>query len=201
MPDQDNRRNPFDVFNTSRVSYTNSKEIHELSVVKIRRQHKCHCALPYVEDFQKVYLDYSNYTQQKVWEIIGGNVGNYYGINGPDGLQNSCAARISYGLNKSGKLIPEHPHADMNFSKKERYIVSAQRMNQYFKKIAGKPDYIVKTIDDFEKLKSSLDRTLGFIISDSFHIGFVSHSYQKESFHGNSPADIWFLPSIHCNCG
>ncbi|MEN6668944.1 T6SS effector amidase Tae4 family protein [Psychrobacter sp. B38] len=217
MPRTPNERqsNPFAVFGTSnastedlqhaaripsdRMSSTRSQEIQQLTKTTISRFRKCHCKLPYADDFKKHYLFYDSYTGAQAWEKIGGNIGNGYGINHPNGVQNSCAARVSYGLNKAGKLIPKSaPSANLNIKEGKRYIIDAGEMNKYLKTLA-KPDYTLTNSTDFYKLKSALTHEDVFIMAKKGHVTVVTMNYQ-DRYATSYLGDVWLLPTRKCKC-
>ena len=184
-----------------RVSSSQTLEVHKLTQTNISRVRKCHCALPYADEFKKYYLFYDRYTGAQSWEKIGGNINKEYGINGPNGTQNSCAARVSYGLNYAGKPIKSNaPGSNKNFSDNKRYIISALKMNQYLKQIAGKPDFTLTNTADFYKLKSALTHEDVFIMAKSGHATVVTMNYQDDYALGYL-GDVWLLPTKKCHCG
>src|SRR5208283_1763971 len=93
--------------------------------------------------------------QIEVWKIVGGPVGAY----GEDPVKNSCATRVSYGLNYGGNAIPDavrkkYKTAFYNdntgkdkFGKKgdcKDYITGAWDMHDYLKDTWGNPDTTLK---------------------------------------------------------
>lgn len=194
--------NPFSVFTEpSRTSTTTSSEIQNLTRTNISRYIKCHCKLPYAEEFRKHYLYYNKYSPAKVWQMVGGNLEEGYGINSPDGVQDTCATRASYALNKSGKLIPSNaPGANMNHADNRRYILSAREMNNYLKQTLGKPDYVLKSSEDFYKLKYAMNHEHLFIMASNKHVAIVTHDYDDGGA-ARTLGNVWFLPTRKCNCG
>ena len=118
--------------------------------------------------FWQSYPDLSTIPWQlnsMVWDMIGGNVGARFGPK----AENSCAARVSFGLNYGGDPIPAGTqNAWHNFSDKvykgqkgddKYYIVRADFVNGYLTKKWGTPDYPaekVKTPQDIDKIVASL---------------------------------------------
>ncbi len=86
--------------------------------------------------FWNAYLNYTHIPanqNSKVWDTIGGSIGESYGPV----AENSCAARVSYGLDYGNSPIVQFPAASVNLpdhvymGKKGdgmRYIVSAMQM-------------------------------------------------------------------------
>lgn len=218
MARQPNERqpNPFTGFGTSnastedsqyatripsnRISNTRSTEIQQLTKVNISRFKKCHCQLPYADEFKKHYLFYDKYTGAQSWEKIGGNIGQGYGVNHPKGVQNSCAARVSYGLHKAGKPIPKGaPSANLNINEGKRYIIDAGEMNKYLRTLT-KPDYTLTSLNDFNKLKAALTHEDVFIMAKRGHATVVTMNYQ-DAYATSYLGDVWLLPTRKCNCG
>lgn len=143
---------------------------------------------------------YDKYSGAQSWEKIGGNINAEYGASGPNGTQNSCAARVSYGLNYAGKLIKSNaPGSNKNFSDNKRYIISARRMNEYLKTLA-KPDFTLTNLNDFNKLKAALTHEDVFIMAKSGHATVVTMNYQ-DAYATSYLGDVWLLPTRKCNCG
>lgn len=198
MPEYD----PFEALRgTGRTSSSKALEIHELTKKNISRVRKCHCALPYADEFKKHYLFYDSYTGAQAWEKIGGNINDEYGPNSPNGTQNSCAARVSYGLNYSGKLITSNsPGANRNYVDNKRYIISARKMKEHLKQVVGKPDFTLTNKEDFNKLKSALTHDDVFIMVATGHATVVTMNYQ-DIYATDYLGDVWLLPTKKCNCG
>ncbi len=204
MARQPNTRQP-DPFSalrgSNRTSSSRALKAHELTQTNISRVRKCNCTLPYADEFKKHYLFYDSYTGAQAWKKIGGNIDEEYGTNGPNGTQNSCAARVSYGLNYSGKLIKSNsPGANRNFLDSKRYIISARKMREYLRQIAGKPNFTLTSVDDFDKLKSALTHDDVFIMVATEHATVVTMNYQDD-YARSYLGDVWLLPTRKCNCG
>src|SRR4051812_19212733 len=68
---------------------------------------------PTSSDFWAAYLNYVAIPaaqNSKVWDKIGGSIGESYGPP----AENSCAARVSYGLNYGKAPIVQFPAASVN---------------------------------------------------------------------------------------
>ncbi|MBA4148047.1 MAG: hypothetical protein H0X66_08005 [Verrucomicrobia bacterium] len=85
-----------------------------------------------------------------------------------DGLETTCAARASYGLNYAGGLIPSYPQFDTNLNKQseggdgKRYIVRAAKFRCCLRFIWGGPDYewgTGKTIQNITQLRDKFSKT------------------------------------------
>jgi len=99
----------------------------------------CRCKRPSSQSFWSNYPNYASHQTNDVWNAIGGSIGSDY-----QG-ENSCAARVSYGLNKSGASIPSNRKYQTNKNSggtDGRYIISAAKMREYLKKHG---DIILKT--------------------------------------------------------
>src|SRR5437763_273920 len=91
--------------------------------------------------FWNAYLNYVAIPaslNSKVWDTIGGSIGESYG----PAAENSCAARVSYGLDYSGSPIGQFAAASVNLKDHSykgkagdglRYIVSAMQMAAYLR--------------------------------------------------------------------
>lgn len=202
MPFESREPNPFAVFSESgQTSTTKSSDIQSLTRTNISRFLKCHCALPYAEEFRKHYLYYNKHGPAEVWRIVGGNLEKTYGETPNRPPENTCATRVSYALNKSGKLIPSGiPGGNRNDADGRRYILSARQMNNYFIKLLGKPDYVLTSSDDFYKLKRSMNRDHVFVMTSNKHVAIVTSNYDDGGA-ANTLGNVWFLPTKSCDCG
>ena len=167
---------------------------------------KCFC-LPKAKDFLKKYPDYKDdgtgYTGAQVWGKIGGNLDKRYGLWGTEGLQNSCAARISYALNYSGSEITSSKDFETykNYNGDGlRYILKADKMNAYLRHTYGLPNQTLSSPKQLADLRSSLQSSEAAIVSGSGHIGVVTSNHQDE--HVNiSLGDVWILRTeVQCKC-
>lgn len=102
-------------------------------------------SLPYASAFIGSYnpINYYNASTAAAWGLIGGNVGQW----GLDNSYNSCAARLSYALNRAGHVIPSMPEfqTNMNYTNLGgdgyRYIASTTNMVGYLQSAFGTPDF------------------------------------------------------------
>jgi len=156
------------------------------------------------EAYAKInYVAIPDVQHEKVWELIGGNVGAQYG----PANENTCAARVSYGLNYGGAPIPSVPNAsNMNFADKvykgkkgdnKRYIVRAADMNAYLTKAWGVPDFpLVGTVPALNTIVSGLQTEQVAVFSTRQtpgHAGALKKGYQDPYVNGQLPVDVWKL--------
>jgi hypothetical protein len=161
----------------------------------------CSCGLPNASTFMSNYPDYNNYTGSGVWSLIGGSLQANYGADSPGGVQNSCAARVSYGLNASGKPIPAGtPGANRNWGvDNNRYIISAQQMNNYLSGAYGPPSQTLTSAAQLTTLRQGLGAGGAAIISSDGHAAVVTSDYADpyvSAYLGN----VWVLPGGNCSC-
>jgi RHS repeat-associated protein len=161
---------------------------------------------PSSKDFWAAYPNYDLYKQQDVWKKVGGNIGASYGPATPDmpDGQNSCATRMSYGLNYGGAPIPAGTRgASRNFPDKsyagkkgddKRYIVSAANMNAYLTKIWGAPDNAPKTEAELSAIIKALKDGQCAIFACKDHTGVLKGGYQDPYVFGELPINVWILP-------
>ena len=132
--------------------------------------------------FWAAYLNYdSNTTSASVWNKIGGNIGKAYGPT----HENSCAARVSYGLNYSEAEIEVFSAASFNFKDQEyngkkgdekRYIVSAEQLEKYLTTKWGARDHEVKTQEELKKVVDNLG-SKSAIFATKGHSGVLKKGY------------------------
>jgi hypothetical protein len=154
---------------------------------------------PPCASFWPAYPNYDDYAQPDVWKKIGGNVGAKYG---PD--SNSCAARLSCGLNDGGDPIPRGtPAASRNFPDKKYenkpgdnkyYIVSARAMKEHLTKSWGRPDRVAKTAEDLKDIVKNLKPGECAVFATTGHVGVLKDGYQDPHVGGMLPVDVWILP-------
>ena len=160
-------------------------------------------ARPSSTGFWQDYLNYDDYaTGAAAWTKIGGNIGKSFGPNG-----NSCAARVSRGLNYSGAEIESHSAASMNFSDQtyngvagdnKRYIVSAMQMAAYLKEKWGNPDHKVTTQDQLNQVVGSLGTKCAVFATPNppgghGHAGALKSGYNDPHVNDFLPVDVWIL--------
>jgi hypothetical protein len=149
-------------------------------------------------------LNYDKYpTQNAVWKAIGGSIGESYG---PD--ENSCAARVSYGLNYGGAPIQQFSAASVNLADHKykgkagdgkRYIVSAKQMAAYLQKNWGKPDHRLTKREDIAKLVNQLGSKCAIFATPNpprghGHAGVLKAGYSDPYIETELPVDVWVLP-------
>lgn len=156
--------------------------------------------------FWDAYLDYDEFTlSSTVWDTIGGSIGEQYGP--PD--ENSCAARVSYGLDYGGSPIQQFSAASVNlrdhsykgkFGDGWRYIVSAMRMAEYLRTVWGAPDHSVATQTELSGVISSLNSGQCAIFATPNppqghgHSGVLKGGYADPYVATELPVDVWTLP-------
>ena len=161
----------------------------------------CSCGLPSAATFMSNYPDYNSYTGSGVWSLIGGSLEANYGANSPGGTQNSCAARVSYGLNASGKPIPAGaPGANRNWGgDNNRYIISAQQMNNYLSGAYGPPSQTISNASQLATLREGLGAGGAAIVSSGGHASVVTSDY-ADPYVSAYLGDVWVLPGGNCSC-
>jgi hypothetical protein len=161
----------------------------------------CACGLPSSSNFMSNYPDYS-YSGKDVWKLIGGSLNDNYGENSPGGTQNSCAARVSHGLNESGAKIPNSPQHQTNKNwggNNNRYIISASHMNSYLRSAYGAPSQTLTSSSQLSSLRSGLASGQSAIVSSNWHVAVVTSTYADSSV-SSSLGDVWILPTGACSC-
>ena len=160
----------------------------------------CACSLPNSKDFWKQYPNYDDYSGADVWDKVGGTLNDSYGKDSPEGVQNSCATRVSHALNESGAPIPRGaPGANRNWGGNNmRYIISAAQLNTYLKNSYGEPSQTLSSYQQVQALQSGLTNGQVAIVSSDGHASVVTGSYSdKYVYHG----DVWVLPTNNdCKC-
>jgi RHS repeat-associated protein len=143
----------------------------------------------------------------KVWEFIGGNVGAFGAKPDPNGnVSETCATRVSYGLNYGGNPIPSIPHvSNLNFRNQfyknkpgdnMRYILKAGDMNAYLTRTWGNPDYVaLANSGTAKKIESGLlsEQCAVFATKQTpGHSGVIKKGYQDPDVDGFD-VDVWEL--------
>jgi hypothetical protein len=150
--------------------------------------------------------------RRDVWKTIGGNIGrdNYRG--------NTCAARVSYGLNFGGSPIPRNPgvpSADYNDPSTmmivkddggktytglngdgKTYIVGAPAMNKYLRKLLGKPDGTVAKGSGATNVEAGLADYQCALFAGDEHAGLMMKGYKDAYVFDHPhvlPVDYWKL--------
>jgi len=161
----------------------------------------CSCGLPNASSFMDSYPNYDDYSGSGVWSLIGGSLDDKYGANSPGGTEDSCAARASYGLNESGARIPPgSPGANRNWNgDNNRYIISAQKMNDYLRNAYGPPSQTLNSAGELANLRGGLGNGGAAIVSSGGHVGVVTGGY-ADPYVGSYLGDVWILPGGNCSC-
>jgi hypothetical protein len=157
--------------------------------------------------FWKTYLNYDAVpASSTVWDTIGGSIGETYGP--PD--ENSCAARVSYGLDYGGAHIEKFSAASVNLKDHSykgkagdglRYIVSAMQMAAYLRRVWGAPDHTVKTVKALEQVIASFSDGQCAVfatpnpVQGHGHAGVLRAGYSDPYVKTELPVDVWILPS------
>jgi RHS repeat-associated protein len=159
----------------------------------------CACRLPGSGDLWKNYPNYNAYTGADAWRLIGGNLNKAYGEKSPGGTQNSCAARLSYALNRSGAPIPKGaPGANRN-DDGQRYIISARELNSHLKNAFGPASETLSSPSALQDLRSRLADGQVAILSSQGHAAVVSRNY-ADPYASSYLGDVWILPKGSCSC-
>jgi hypothetical protein len=143
----------------------------------------------------------------KVWELIGGNIG---ATKGPQNA-NTCATRLSYGLNYGGSSIPNSAQngfgASKNFTTQQykgtygdgnNYIVSAANMQAYLTATWGNPNQSIQTQADFTNVVNQLAAGQCAVFATGGatgqgHAGMIKSGYQDPYILAELPVDVWIL--------
>ena len=155
----------------------------------------CRCKRPSSQSFWSNYPNYTSHQTNDVWNAIGGSIGSDY-----QG-ENSCAARVSYGLNKSGASIPSNRKYQTNKNSggtDGRYIISAAKMREYLKKTWGHnpKDTITPGKDnDLAELRNKLQPGQVAIVASDRYVAVVTDRNSKYSdpYVSRFGGDYWIL--------
>ena len=157
---------------------------------------------PKSSDFWTAYhvVDYDAMKQDDVWAFVGGSVGAYF-----DG-GNTCATRISYGLNEGGWTIPTHDNSGSyhndpkhRFNGKagdnKKYIVRASSLQKWLTKLMGKPDATLKKAGEADVFESTLSPGQIAVFAGVHHAGVIKAGYKDPYVNGQGvlPVDVWKL--------
>jgi hypothetical protein len=158
---------------------------------------------PDSQTFWAAYLNYNDYTQDAVWNKIGGSIGETYGP--PN--ENSCAARVSYGLNYGGAPVQQFVAASVNLQDHQykgkagdglRYIVSAMQMAAYLRSEWGNPHYQVATPAALTQTINALGNRIAIFATPNppqghGHSGVLKAGYADPYVETELPVDAWML--------
>ena len=191
---------PTNQTNTNTSSHSNENEnTNNPSVPPIRNYHPAPNA-PNSHKFKAAYLDYNNYSASNVWNLIGGGLNDSYGDHGTiDDIANSCAARVSRGLNYSSAKIPKGSiGANRNYDGRTPgdnlyYIIQARKLRKYLKQSWGTPNQTLTHVDQIQVLKDNLQENQYAVIVSDGHAGAVSPHYE-DNYIRHYLGDMWILP-------
>lgn len=151
-------------------------------------------------------VNYDTFPPEKnveVWKKVGGNIGKIFGPI----AENSCATRVSWGLNYGGSPIPEgtpgawHNFNDQSYNGKKGddkyYIINAGNMNAYLTSNWGTPDFPqVGTVTLLNSIVAGLQQGKCAIFAtrqSPGHSGALKKGYQDPYVEGELPLDVWTL--------
>ena len=142
---------------------------------------------PTWKQFTGAYLDYTRHPDSAaVKRAIGGNVNAAY-------IKNTCAVRLSRGLNYSGVLVPaKFPGlTTVSGADKKRYALRVTEMRKWLTVVLGDPDF-----DQSKAVGSSFDKTRlrdyrGIL---AFDIAFSDASGHFDSFSGTAFSNEHMVP-------
>jgi hypothetical protein len=134
-----------------------------------------------------------------VWAMVGGNVGRDF-----DG-GNTCAARVSWALNRSGLRIHDgvlfHNSPRVTFEGTTgddlNYIVGARALENFLRHHWGEPDARLTDNQAARNFQTSLPSGRGAIFAGVHHSGFIMQGYDDAYIYsdpGVMPIDVWLLP-------
>ncbi len=138
------------------------------------------------------------YTTDQVWRVIGGGIGLQYGP-----ASNSCAARVSRGLNYGGAPIRLFGSASMNLPEHVyegkagdgmRYIVSAEQMTFYLRLVWDKPNATLSNDAELVQFVFGLKPGQCAIFATKGHTGVLRSGYSDPYVKGYLPVAAWILP-------
>lgn len=154
----------------------------------------------FLNAYQKI--DYINATTAQAWATVGGNVGKSF----DDG--NSCATRLSYGLNYGTAPIDTPHNGSWAYKNDSRtkfkgkagdekiYIIRAAKMRDYLRQKFGAPDATLKTGAEAEKFQKSLAPGQAAIFAGKGHAGVIVDGYKDPYVFTDPnvlPVDAWKL--------
>lgn len=184
--------------NTNSSSHLN-ENTNSHSVLLIRNYRPAPNA-PKSDKFKAAYLDYTNYTASDVWKLIGGGLNDSYGDHGTiDDIANSCATRVSRGLNYSGAKIPKGSiGANRNYDGSTPgdnlyYIIQARKLRKYLTQTWGTPNQTLTHANQIQILKNNLQENQYAVIVSDGHAGAVSPHYE-DNYIRHYLGDMWILP-------
>ena len=149
---------------------------------------------PNPRDFWSEYPDYQHYpTPASAYFLAGGWLYQQH-INQNPSYDESCALRVSVGLNESGNPVPHIPKVS-NLVLGKRYILGASQIKDYFKSIWGDPDYTLFQDLSHDELRAILCPNQLAVGASNGHAGVVAaegQGYEDGNMKVTS-ADVWIL--------
>jgi hypothetical protein len=148
-----------------------------------------HKPRPSATTFWSNYPNYTNYTGPQAWNKVGPWLSTSYGNS------NSCAARVSYGLNYGGQPIPSNSEFQTNKNNDgKRYIIDASKLRAYLNDKWGAPDYKWPgTISNIADLRSKLGTNDVAIVAYTGHIGVVTPTYNDQYTPYTGTGDVYII--------
>lgn len=140
--------------------------------------------------------------RHNVWAFVGGSVGKTFDN------QNTCATRVSYGLNYGGAPIEHfnnstsyHNYSSVVFEGKagddKNYIVGAPAMNAYLARNYGPPDAHLTTGQEGLDFEKTLPAGKAAIFAGVHHSGMIKDSSARDPYVMSDPdvlpVDAWKL--------
>jgi Domain of unknown function (DUF4157)/Type VI secretion system (T6SS), amidase effector protein 4 len=172
---------------------------------------------PSSASFSSAYqaVNYDTYVPHDngIWEFIGGNVGRDFHVDKNGNSGNSCATRVSYGLNYDGAPISATPsdkngiykndiqvifHGSSNNKRGDNkiYIIRAGVMQNYLKQKFGFPDATLSSGMDAKNFQASLAPGQAAIFAGIHHAGLIKVGYKDPYVFadpGVLPVEVWKL--------
>ncbi len=140
--------------------------------------------------FWPAYPDYGT-PASDVWSSIGGWLNRTYGPG-----SNSCAARVSKGLNDGGEPItPTRGVATNRNDDGQRYIISASQLRTYLNRNWGRPDRTINTPAELDALRRSLRPGQAAVGCSAGHAGVIRGGYTDDPYLPYGETDVWILPA------
>ncbi|MDR0181436.1 T6SS effector amidase Tae4 family protein [Lysobacter arvi] len=136
------------------------------------------------------------YESSEVWELVGGPLAKE--AQGNPNYTNSCAARVSYALNKSGAPIPRSTPGAESGADGLYYLIRARDMNAHLHRTLGAPDTVLRTRDELNAFWSRLRPGEVAIVATTGHVAVLRHGY-----HDPYVADPLYLGEtwkLNCGC-
>ena len=154
------------------------------------------CASEFVDSYLEYQISRDNtpvgYTTPEVWQIVGGSLLQNH-LNAPY-YYNSCALRVSCGLNGSGYIIPSISRVSNRVwggaNNGLRFIISARNLRTHLNNNWGAPD---STFTTLRNLRNRISGGQAAIVVSNGHAAVVTHTYNDYSV-GGFGGDVYILP-------